>query len=78
MNFLAFPNFQFDFKTGALSSPLMLLKSGIGPVDILSVSGIKIIANVPGVGRTLYDHPALPMTFLPQNQAAFGHGNFGI
>jgi choline dehydrogenase-like flavoprotein len=42
--------------TGAIASPLLLLRSGIGPADELKALGIPVIADLPGVGRNLHDH----------------------
>jgi choline dehydrogenase len=43
---------------GAISSPLVLLRSGLGPRQELEQHGIDVIADVEGVGRNLADHPA--------------------
>ena len=43
---------------GAISSPLILLRSGIGPAGELTALGLEPVADVPGVGRNLADHPA--------------------
>jgi choline dehydrogenase len=45
--------------TGAVGSPALLLRSGIGPADELSALGIQVLADVPGVGRNLQDHTLL-------------------
>ena len=42
---------------GALGSPQLLLLSGIGPADHLAEVGIPLVADVPGVGANLQDHP---------------------
>ncbi|WP_343228671.1 GMC family oxidoreductase [Sphingomonas colocasiae] len=44
---------------GAIHSPAMLLRSGIGPADALRAAGIPVIADRPGVGANLLNHPAL-------------------
>jgi choline dehydrogenase-like flavoprotein len=44
---------------GALASPQLLLLSGIGPADQLRAQGISVIADLPGVGENLQDHPYL-------------------
>ena len=44
---------------GAYGSPLILLRSGIGPVDELRELGISPRHDLPGVGRNLQDHPAM-------------------
>lgn len=42
---------------GAISSPQLLLLSGIGPADHLKSLGIPVLADLPGVGQNLQDHP---------------------
>jgi len=44
---------------GAIQSPALLMRSGIGPADELARHGIEETARAPGVGRNLCDHPAL-------------------
>jgi 5-(hydroxymethyl)furfural/furfural oxidase len=44
---------------GALQSPAMLLHAGIGDASLLNELGIRVVADRPGVGRNLQDHPAL-------------------
>jgi choline dehydrogenase len=41
---------------GAIGSPKLLLQSGIGPAADLRSHGIKVVADLPGVGRHLNDH----------------------
>lgn len=48
---------------GALGSPEILLRSGIGPADELAELGIEVIADVPGVGKNLHDHMLTPVIF---------------
>ena len=43
-------------SAGAISSPAILLRSGIGPKDILDSAAIPTIINLPGVGQHLQDH----------------------
>lgn len=43
---------------GVYASPLMLLRSGIGNSAELDAFKIPVVANLPGVGRNLTDHPA--------------------
>jgi choline dehydrogenase len=42
---------------GAIGSPQLLMLSGIGPADHLAEHGIGLIADSPGVGANLSDHP---------------------
>ncbi|MDB5655730.1 MAG: glucose-methanol-choline oxidoreductase, partial [Tardiphaga sp.] len=41
---------------GAIGSPHLLQRSGIGPADWLAEAGIDVALNRPGVGRNLQDH----------------------
>ena len=41
---------------GAINSPQLLLLSGIGPADEVRRHGIKVVHDLPGVGRNLQDH----------------------
>lgn len=41
---------------GALQSPQLLMLSGIGPQEDLRQHGIKVVHDLPGVGRNLQDH----------------------
>jgi choline dehydrogenase len=44
-------------SAGAIQSPQILLLSGVGPEAELVEKGIKVVANLPGVGKNLIDHP---------------------
>src|SRR5947208_557485 len=44
-------------SAGALGSPQLLMLSGIGPADQLRQHGIDVVADLPGVGANLQDHP---------------------
>jgi choline dehydrogenase len=48
---------------GAVRTPHVLLLSGIGPSDELERHGIRVAADLPGVGQNLHDHPQVPMTW---------------
>lgn len=45
---------------GALHTPVLLMRAGIGPAAHLAEMGIATIADRPGVGRNLQNHPLLP------------------
>lgn len=48
---------------GAYGTPLILLRSGIGPTDELAEHGIDTALDLPGVGRNLLEHPALVLQY---------------
>jgi pyridoxine 4-oxidase len=41
---------------GAVASPLLLMRSGIGPAAGLARAGVVCVADLPGVGENLHDH----------------------
>jgi choline dehydrogenase len=49
---------------GAVASPQLLLLSGIGPADHLADFGIPVVADRPGVGQNMRDHPNVTVKFL--------------
>jgi choline dehydrogenase-like flavoprotein len=44
---------------GAIHSPCILMRSGIGPAASLRALGIGVLHDLPAVGRDLMDHPIL-------------------
>jgi 5-(hydroxymethyl)furfural/furfural oxidase len=48
---------QIIVSSGALHSPALLMRSGIGPEEHLHDHGVSIVANRPGVGSNLQEHP---------------------
>ncbi|XP_071522739.1 glucose dehydrogenase [FAD, quinone]-like [Panulirus ornatus] len=44
---------------GAISSPQILMVSGVGPAKHLHQHGIPVVADVPGVGQNLQDHASI-------------------
>ncbi|WP_108502587.1 GMC family oxidoreductase [Paracoccus indicus] len=49
-------------SAGSLVTPKLLMLSGIGPADHLAEHGIACVADLPGVGQNLIDHPEVPIT----------------
>lgn len=61
---------------GAINTPKLLLRSGIGPEAELSRLGVAVRAHLPGVGARLLDHPGFAMFFRPRRpgvRVAQGH-----
>ena len=56
---------QIILSAGAIMSPAILLRSGIGPASDLAQLGIPSMVDLPGVGKHLMDHPMTPMLLNP-------------
>lgn len=52
-------------SAGAIFSPALLQRSGIGPASLLSSLGIPVIQDLP-VGKALADHCCIPVTARPK------------
>ena len=46
-------------SAGAIQSPAILMRSGVGPKDELARHGIDLRSDAPAIGTRLSDHPAL-------------------
>jgi choline dehydrogenase len=57
------PGREVIVSAGAMGSPQVLLRSGIGPAAELADVGIPVVHDLPGVGRNLMDHTAISVTF---------------
>ncbi len=51
---------------GAIQSPAMLVRSGIGPRAVLERLGVTVVRDAPGVGARLLDHPGASVTLIPK------------
>jgi len=56
---------EIVLSAGAIMSPAILLRSGIGPAAELADLGIASVADLPGVGKHLMDHPMTPLLLRP-------------
>jgi len=59
-------------SAGAIWSPTLLMRSGVGPAAHLAQLGIPVVADLPGVGRNLQEHAAIHVSayLLPEARAA--------
>ena len=64
------PTPRSSWPRGAIGSPQLLMLSGVGPADHLREHGIAVMADSPGVGANLSDHPVV--TAMWQHPAARG------
>ena len=49
-------NREVILSAGALNSPQILLRSGVGPADEIKPHGLEVVHELAGVGRNLQDH----------------------
>ena len=57
---------EIILSAGAVGSPHLLMLSGIGPAADLRAVGVPVLADRPGVGRNLRDHPHVYATWRPR------------
>ena len=57
---------RITLAAGAIGSPAILLRSGIGPRDALLDLGIEPVADLSGVGAGLVDHPVTRAAARPE------------
>ncbi|WP_108260831.1 GMC family oxidoreductase [Mangrovicoccus ximenensis] len=43
-------------SAGAIGSPALMMRSGIGPAEMLKAAGVEVVHDLPGVGQNLRDH----------------------
>lgn len=55
---------------GAIGSPALLLRSGIGDADALANLGIQPSLDLPDVGRNLHDHVLIRVSHLAREDAS--------
>ena len=58
---------------GAIGSPTLLLRSGIGPADEIRALGIGVVVDSPAVGRNLQDHVLIRVQHAAREDATL-HG----
>jgi choline dehydrogenase-like flavoprotein len=67
---LAHAEAEVILSAGAIGSPHLLLLSGVGPAEQLIEHGIRVVADSPGVGANLSDHPVVTaMWHTPRDTA---------
>lgn len=49
--------------SGAIHTPGILQRSGIGPADVLNAANIDIKVELPGVGQNFQDHPYTNLSY---------------
>jgi choline dehydrogenase len=63
---------------GAINSPQLLMLSGVGPAEQLHKLGMRVVADVAGVGENLQDHPSVYTYYTTKPSfSAFGGSSEG-
>ncbi|QDL39841.1 FAD-dependent oxidoreductase [Rhodoferax sediminis] len=62
---------------GALSSPQLLMLSGIGNGEVLQRHGISTVLHAPGVGQNLQDHFSVRVQFRTTRESSYNHDLIG-
>jgi len=57
-------------SAGSIQTPAVLVRSGIGPRDVLERLSVTLVRDAPGVGARLLDHPGAVVTLTPQPDVA--------
>ncbi|MEU1404016.1 GMC family oxidoreductase N-terminal domain-containing protein [Streptomyces sp. NPDC005728] len=57
---------QVTLSAGALNSPAILLRSGVGPKEQLRALGIEVVLDQPNVGENLIEHQQITVGLLPK------------
>jgi len=60
-------------SAGAINSPKLLMLSGIGPAGHLRSHRIPVLADLPGVGLNLTDHPLVSLGYAAECTPQLGH-----
>jgi choline dehydrogenase len=60
---LAYCSGEVLVSAGAIGSPAVLMRSGIGPADHLAGYSIPVVADLGGVGSNLRNHPVMALVF---------------
>ncbi|AMK26539.1 GMC family oxidoreductase N-terminal domain-containing protein (plasmid) [Sphingobium sp. SJ10-10] len=50
---------EIILSAGAMGSPAILLRSGVGPAEYLRELGIDVVHDLQGVGANLHEHPGV-------------------
>jgi len=54
-------------SAGAINSPMVLLRSGIGAAEEIARRNIRPVLDLPGVGKNLQDHPSVSIWAIPRS-----------
>jgi choline dehydrogenase len=58
-------------SAGAVHSPAILLRSGVGAVEEMERCRVKAVLDLPGVGKNLQDHASVSLWGVPKPRSCF-------
>lgn len=58
------PTDSVVLSAGAIGSAALLMRSGIGPADILRAAGVEVLLDRPEIGSSISEHPAVELPFV--------------
>ena len=64
---------EIILSSGAIASPQLLLLSGVGPAEELRPLGIDSVQDLPGVGRSMKNHPSVSLMFRSHPSHQLSH-----
>ncbi|MCW2639031.1 MAG: glucose-methanol-choline oxidoreductase [Dactylosporangium sp.] len=70
-----YPQRETILSAGSIGSAQLLLLSGIGPAEHLRAVGVDTVADLPGVGANLHDHPHAGVIYTPARPVPPGQNN---
>jgi choline dehydrogenase len=68
----AFADGEVILAAGVVGTPQLLLLSGVGPGPHLRDLGIEVMADLPGVGANLHDHPKSQVVYTTSRPVRSG------
>jgi choline dehydrogenase len=61
---------EVALAAGVIETPKILMLSGVGPAAALRALGIAVVADRPGVGTNLHDHPKVSLRWAARRPLA--------
>jgi len=69
---------EIVLSAGAIQSPAILMRSGIGPAAHLEQHGITAVCDAPDVGQHLQDHPIVPFSTHTKERMGYQANAYGF